>query len=318
MTRKTLSQALIVGLIVNATSVHAAGAGVIVREALELACKKSGRELTETVAREAAEQSVEASMAKFGPKAAATIADGGLELVEATAKYGDDVMRAAVEAGPAARRMLALDPARLVPLVRTWGAEALEIEIKAPGMASRVFVNFGADGARKMARTIPAEDVPRLVSYAERADAPATRQLLLKAYEEEGARIFTRIPPRLVWATGLSAAAIYGIHRLTAPFADTADLPGGGLALVQDAVRISAISVWSLIAAVVGLLLWRWGLMPWHRSQSSRAVASVTNARTGSFDGSGVAHRRQNVRTEICRKEPTDASLVVADRHRPS
>jgi hypothetical protein len=70
-------------------------------------------------------------------------------------------MRAAVETTPAARRALSLEPGRMLPLVR----EAVELETKAPDLAQRVFTVFGDDGALQTARTVPAEDVPRLISY---------------------------------------------------------------------------------------------------------------------------------------------------------
>lgn len=113
----------------------------------------------------------------------------------------------------------AVDADSLAPVVREIGPEALKLEAKAPGIAERVVTNFGPDGARKIATTTPAEDLPRLIAYAERADTPATRQALLEAYEKEGPSLFQRIPPKLVLAGGLTAAMVYGTHRATAPLA---------------------------------------------------------------------------------------------------
>jgi len=156
-------------------------AGTLVREAVEMAFRRSGREVAEKAAREAVEQSVEVGVAKYGPRAAQAVAEGGVELVEAVTKYGDDVMRVAVDATPAARRALALEPARMMPLVRDLGVEAVEIEARSPGLARRIFTSFGDDGARQIARQVPADDVPRLLPYAEKADSPATRRALLEA-----------------------------------------------------------------------------------------------------------------------------------------
>ena len=118
-------------------------------------------------------------------------------------------MRAAVEATPLARRALALRPREILPLVRELGTEAAELEAKSPGLARRVFASFGDDGARQIARQVPAEDLPRLLAYAEKADTPETRRVLLQAYEKEGPAFFERIPPKLVLASGLSVATIY-------------------------------------------------------------------------------------------------------------
>ena len=213
--RSVRSIALVITALVSTTGVASAAPGVsqIVRESVEFAFKKSSREVVARASREAVEQSVEAGVVKFGPRAAQAVADGGVELVEAAVKYGDDVMRVAVEATPAARRALALQPSRMLPLVREFGEEAIEIEAKSPGLARRVFASFGDDGGRQIAKQVPAEDLPRLLTYSEKADTPETRRILLEVYKKEGSSIFEKIPAHLVLATGLSASMLYGTHR---------------------------------------------------------------------------------------------------------
>jgi hypothetical protein len=125
-----------------------------------------------------------------------------MKLAEASAKYGDDAMRAAVEATPAARRALSLEPGRMLPLVR----EAVELETKAPDLAQRVFTVFGDDGALQTARTVPAEDVPRLLSYPERAGSPTARRAILEAHKKEGQAFFPRITPKMDLAVGATDA----------------------------------------------------------------------------------------------------------------
>jgi hypothetical protein len=197
-----------------------------------------------------------------------------VELVEATAKYGDDVMRVAVEATPAARRILALEPGRMLPLVRELGEEALEIEAKSPGLARRAFTTFGDDGARQIARTVPADDLPRLLKYAEQADTPETRSLLLDAYKKEGPSIFERIPASLVLATGLSASMIYGTHRATAPLDATADAIRDNPEIARDTANgfVWVFGIVAVLATVFVLSAFR--LTPWHgRTFHNRAPA---------------------------------------------
>ena len=245
-------------------TVAAPGVSQAVREIVELVFRKGTREVAERVSREAAEQSVEAAATKYGPRAVQAVADGGLELIEAGTKYGDDVMRVAVEASPAARRVLALEPERMLPLVRELGEEAIEIEAKSPGLARRVFTNFGDDGARQIARNVPADDLPRLLTYAEKADAPATRVLLLQAYEKEGASLFQRIPAALVLASGLSATMLYGTHRLTSPIQAMGDAIGKSPELARDAtLRFVWILGAALLLATV-FVLSSFRLTPWH------------------------------------------------------
>ena len=272
--------ALTVGLTIPRVAPAAPVAGVLVREAVEMAFKKGSQEAVERVSREAVQLSVEAGVAKYGPRAAQAVVDGGLELVEASAEYGDDVMRAAVEATPLARRALALRPREILPLVRELGTEAAELEAMSPGLARRVFASFGDDGARQIARQVPAEDLPRLLAYAEKADTPETRRVLLQAYEKEGPAFFERIPPKLVLASGLSVATIYGVHRLTAPMAAAGDAirdkpEAAGHFL--DGVLWVFFAV-AMLATVFILASFR--LTPWHAarqaSQWSAGTASTT------------------------------------------
>jgi hypothetical protein len=191
-----------------------------------------------------------------------------VELVEATAKYGDDVMRVAIDATPAARRALALEPGRMLPLVRELGEEALEIEAKSPGLARRAFTTFGDDGARQVARQVPADDLPRLLKYAEQADTPETRHLLLDAYKKEGTSIFERIPASLVLATGLTASMIYGTHRATAPLDATADAIRDNPDIARD-TAIGFVWVFGIVAVLVTLfVLFAFRLTPWHAARA--------------------------------------------------
>ena len=65
---------------------------------------------------------------------------------------------------------MAIDAGNPVPLVRELGPEALELEARSPGMARKVFTHFGSDSPARIALTVPAEDMPRLVACAEHAD----------------------------------------------------------------------------------------------------------------------------------------------------
>jgi hypothetical protein len=269
--RLVASLSLPVAFVVPLSGVAWAGPGVgtLVREAVEMAFRKSGREVVERAAREAVEEAVEKGVAKYGPRAAQAVADGGMEIVEASARYGDDVMRVAVEASPAARRALALEPGRMLPLVREFGEEAIELEAKSPGLARRTFTNFGEDGARQIARHVPAADMPRLLTYAEKADTPETRRLLLEAYKKEGPSIFQRIPASLVLATGLSASMIYGTHRATEPVAAMGDAMRSDPDLARD-VSNGFLWIFGAVAVLATVfILASFRLTPWHAVRAS-------------------------------------------------
>lgn len=293
--RLLASLSLLMTLVVTTSGVASAvpGAGTLVRDVVDIAIKKSGRELLEHASREAAEEVIEKGVAKYGPRAAQAVADGGIELVEASAKYGEDVMRVAVEATPAARRALALDPGRILPLVREFGQEAIELETKAPGLAQRVFTNFGDDGARQIARTVPAEDVPRLLSYAERAGSPTVRRAILEAYKKEGPAFFARITPKMVVAIGASGALVYGTHRMTSPFAALAHWMRTNPDAARDMLRGLLWIMGTVAVLTTVFVLGSFRLTPWHarrpadhgKATGSHPTGAAAGDRRTAFDG---------------------------------
>jgi len=162
----------------------------------------------------------------------------------------------------------------------TAGARTLAtLETKAAGSSAKVLATFGTKGAGEIAEHAAAKDIPRLLIYAGKADSPATRELLLQMYKKEGGSLFRRIPPGDVLAYGLTAAALYGVHRGTAPMAATGKAIANHPDIAKDATEASVQYFWFLGGAVVILLLWRHGQMPWHReprvkaAQPSRIVA---------------------------------------------
>lgn len=247
----------------------------LIREAVEQACRVSGREGLERTARESAEQAVAVAVKRHGPAAAEAVSRGGLELLEVGARHGDDVLRLAKAAGPAGQRALALQADRLVPLARRYGPVVLDLEARAPGLGGRVFSAFGDDIGTAVARTAATEDLPRLVLAAERADSPATRALLWSRYQEGGGVFLKAMDWKVVLAVGTSVAIINASHRRTAPYVAMGKSIRENPEIAEKAVGgmfygWSAFS-WALLPpAVVLCLLWRFGLTPWHRTAAGR------------------------------------------------
>ena len=187
---------------------------------------------------------------------------GGAEVAERA------VGRTATEAGEAGVRAGSRAMAR--------GMAA--IEAKAGAQSARLADAFGSQVAGELAERAPASDLRRLLVYAEHADSALAKDLLAKAYKEEGASLFSRIGPGHVLAGGLSAAAIVGVHRGTAPLVAVARSIDESPELASDAARLSVWWFWGLLTAVVILLLWRHGQMPWHRISGRPAVVEGISA----------------------------------------
>lgn len=255
----------------------------IAREILERVlrdgAKRSGRDAIVGGAKKSAVETLERLAARHGDEALKVVRDGGIELLEAVPKHGDDVFDLAIKASPAARRAFAREMPELLPIARRVGVDVIELEERVPGMAAKVFSTFGDDGGKLITEMVPTKDIPRLLSYADKADSRATRELLLERYQKEGPSLFDRVPPKFVLASGLTAAMLYGTHRVTEPL----DAIGDG---IRDNEQQLPRAIWAFFVCgslVIGLIvfcvLWRVGLVPRRRSASSKEFASLQPSR---------------------------------------
>jgi hypothetical protein len=225
-----------------------------VEECVERVAIRSGRKGIEKVAKKSAGETFEQLGKRSGP-----------ELLEAVPKCGDDVAALAMKSSPQARRAVARNIPELLPLARRVGVEALELEAKSPGLATKFFQVFGDDSAKAIAKSIPSEDLPRLLKYADAADSPATRKLLPKFYQQEGKKLFTRIPPELILASGLTASMLYGTHQLTAPARAISEAIATNEDLAGTTIKFGGLYI-TIIVLFGGILVaWRLGFMPWQR-----------------------------------------------------
>lgn len=231
-------------------------AGRVIAEAVERAAKTSGKELVGAKAQKAATESLERLVKTHGEDALKVVEHGGLEMLETISRFGDEAVELGMAASPNARRVLALNADELLPLARRVGVEAVELEAKAPGLSSRVFTTFGDDAGKTVATAVPAEDVPRLLKYAEKSDSPDTRELLLKCYQQEGKSLFERIPAKLVLASGLSAAMLKGAHDLTAPTRAIAQSIEDSPELAEKAIFYAIVSA-ALVTLILGIVFLR-------------------------------------------------------------
>jgi len=242
----------------------------MIEETLGKAANKSGRGFLDQRAKKSATETLERLVKTHGDDVLKVVDDAGIELLEAVPKYGDDVVEIAMKASPEARRAFAKNIPDMLPLARRVGIEAVELEAKSPGLATKVFQVFGDDAAKGIAKNVPKEDIPGLLRYAENADNNQTRELLLETYKKEGKTLFERIPPSLVLSSGLTAAMLYGTHRMTEPGRKLSDKidkldPSGAEKVINQ--LITSGTAWGAVVllALIVLLLWRFGLMPWHR-----------------------------------------------------
>ena len=161
------------------------------REIAEHALQKSAkREVRNTVYQWDA-ATLRPLVKRFGTE---TLTEVGDDLVIAALEHGDDVISLAARVSPKARRVFAQRVPELLPIARRLGPEILELEAKSPGIARQIHLCFGDQATRQIARTVPAEDLPRLLKYGQSADAPATKSCCLKNTQPKGPICFAASP----------------------------------------------------------------------------------------------------------------------------
>jgi hypothetical protein len=265
---------------VGPAPLSAAGGSLIARsgaklvdDAIEASIRVSGRGFSHEASQRAAREALEAAVARYGDDALQAARHGGVELFEAAARHGDDVLSLAARTTPDGARALATRSDELLPLARRYGPDFLTLEGRAPGLASRAVQQFGSENITYLARNVPADDLAKLVGYAEKADSPATRRLLLETYKREGSSIFQKIPPKLVLSGGVSAAMITAAYQLSKTPGDWMNDPENKLlaALLIGFLGLSGISFAGLILLMV---LHRFGLVSSLRTRSKTEPAT--------------------------------------------
>lgn len=169
-----------------------------VRETVEAV----GKSTLVTGGREAAEASARRGAAQTGARLAAPTVRGGTEAAEAATRG------TRIAGGAGARSGIPKG------LSRTLGPHALALEQRAPGLGARAADLFGEEGARVIAGTPKLDDLPTLIAYAEKADTPATRQLLLERWRETNGEILKRLDWKVVAASGVSIALITAAYQV--------------------------------------------------------------------------------------------------------
>jgi hypothetical protein len=184
-------------------------ANPVARKLVAQAIKQAGRETLEAGARDAAEHAAATAISKFGAAGAEELVErGGLELLEAGAKHGDDILKAARRV-PEATRYLGASPAEALGLITRYSDDALRLESRVPGMAEQAVAQFGRGELAVLAKA-PSSEITQLVGYASRADSPATRLVLLESWKKNGAAFLRKLDQHktLILTGGLTVSMI--------------------------------------------------------------------------------------------------------------
>ncbi|MBO5438670.1 MAG: hypothetical protein J6A23_13495 [Thermoguttaceae bacterium] len=217
------------------------------KETLDQAFKVSGKAMVPAM-REAAERALRECTLRYGDEVLDVVRLGGLEMLEQGAKHGDDFWKMCLHS-PNAARAFALHADELMPLARRIGPEVAEFEAKHPGIVLKTASEFGDDGIRVLNKA-PSKDVSKMLSLAENADSPATREMLLKYYQKSPnkAKFLENINWKTVVAVGLSTAMVLSAYEVSAGVRDSIEIHGPEL--LREGNRMLKWSV-GLLAALL-------------------------------------------------------------------
>jgi hypothetical protein len=195
--------------VVAALSLFPAKASPVERTLLERILKHAGGELLERTARETAEHSAAAALRSLGKTGAEeAVKRGGLPLLQAAARHGDDVWHLAGRV-PESTRFLASKPAEALHLAGRFGDDAVRLESRVPGMAQKAVEHFGPKSLGPLSKAAPAE-VNHLIGYAGKAQNPEVRKKLFDLWVQRGGAILEVLERHkaLIFTGGLTLAIL--------------------------------------------------------------------------------------------------------------
>lgn len=217
-------------------------------EAVEFAAKKSEKVLSPAV-RKSAELALEKAVANYGDDVLKTVTHGGLESLEVGAKYGDDFWRLCNSATPDAIRSLALHADDLMPIAKRLGPDFMTLEGKVPGLGAKAVQLFGDDAAKALAKA-PADDLAKLIGYAEKADNVETVAHLFKTYQKDS-NFLKHLNWKTIMASGLSLSAITAAYKVSNGVEK-------GIEIAAEKSPTTFLIMISIIALVIlALILWK-------------------------------------------------------------
>jgi hypothetical protein len=251
-------------------------ASPVERIILEKLTQKLAGEALEKTAQEAAEKTVAAAVRALGREGAeAALEQGGVKLLKAGIRYGDELW-AVVQRVPESAHLVAAKPAEALQLVAHFGDDALRLESRLPGMTQHAVDAFGSPALKHLAKAAP-EELSRLLGYAQAAREPGLSRALFAGWRRSGHRLLEQLDKHkwTILATGLTAAALDAALEAVG---------GGGEDAAEERGRIPVPGGWALVACVTAAGLAAYlgrGAVPRAAASAASAAPSETSEAAG-------------------------------------
>lgn len=200
-------------------------------------------------------EALEAAYRANGQAALSVARVGGLDLVEAAARHGDEVMEMAVRV-PAAVPALASRAADLLPLARRYGDDILRIEAVTPGLADDAAKAFPSKADLERLIGLPPNDMRQVIAYSAHAADDTAARTLLASVDKKGSTVLERLNPKQILATGLTTAMVITAGGAAVAVISTPETALDKAAALAMPLAYSGAAAVFLFACIIGLRLW--------------------------------------------------------------
>ena len=218
----------------------------VASEILEKLVILSGKTL-DPAAHAAARQTLERGLSVYGESAALAASKGGMALVNAAARHGDEVWKLAkvCEGAPEA---LAARADTILDVAGRWGRDAACLEIKAPGCGEVLARKLGSAEVGELVSKAGPEEIKRLATLSAQCTAEEAR-VAASLWRQGNTHVLERLTAPRIVAYGLSAAALIAAVQV----------PSEALHFIESALTatlgstLAAIS-WICVLALLAIL----------------------------------------------------------------
>jgi len=209
-------------LIVSVLSVGSTAQASVRSEAVETVVEVIARSLDDA-GKVALRKSLKEASLKYGDDVLKVAERGGLDLVDAASRHGDEVWRLA-KLSPKAPKALAARAEEILSLSKRYGDDAVRVEIKAPQCGEILTTTLSKKSMSKVAEKASSQEIKRFTALAVHR-SPKEVEGVVKVWSESGSSRFLKyFTPGRIAAGGLASAIM--ITAWKAPesslgFADT-------------------------------------------------------------------------------------------------
>lgn len=184
----------------------------IIKDVVETVAKQEGKVLNAT-AQTRLEKSLTSLEAKFGKGIVDAVGYGGLNIIEQSAKYGDEVLEFCSKYPKASKSIIA-NKEEFIALSKRVGTDFLLLESRASGLAKIIIEEFGEDSLKYLSAR-DADEVAKLL-YCAKQTAKSDKKFLFDSYiaVKDKNKFIEVLSAKRILASGIGVATITFAYKI--------------------------------------------------------------------------------------------------------